>query len=89
MRESKIEKAHKKEIENEGGRSYKWVSPGCTGVPDLIDLKPIPEKHRAIVAKYIQFNECKQKNKKPRIRQKRVINEIQSLGFKVGIIDEI
>jgi hypothetical protein len=57
MRESKIEKAHKRAIENEGGRSYKWVSPGCTGVPDLIDLKPIPEKHRAIVAKYIQFNE--------------------------------
>lgn len=28
------------EVRAHGGRSYKWVSPGCAGVPDRIVIKP-------------------------------------------------
>ena len=28
------------EVKARGGRSYKWVSPGCAGVPDRIVIKP-------------------------------------------------
>lgn len=27
-------------VKSLGGRSYKWVSPGCTGVPDRIVILP-------------------------------------------------
>lgn len=27
-------------VKARGGRSYKWVSPGCSGVPDRIVIKP-------------------------------------------------
>lgn len=36
MRESSIERALVKEVERQGGRAYKWVSPGNKGVPDRI-----------------------------------------------------
>lgn len=29
-----------REVRARGGRSYKWVSPGCAGVPDRIVIKP-------------------------------------------------
>ena len=28
------------EVRHRGGRSYKWVSPGCSGVPDRIVILP-------------------------------------------------
>ena len=40
MRESAIEKWMKRKIEEKGGRFYKWVSPGCRGVPDRIMIMP-------------------------------------------------
>jgi Holliday junction resolvase len=35
-RENKVEKHLKKQIKLRGGESYKWVSPGMSGVPDQI-----------------------------------------------------
>ena len=34
--ENRVESHLKNEVKRLGGRSYKWVSPGCTGVPDQI-----------------------------------------------------
>lgn len=38
LRESKIERYFKDAIKRVGGRSFKWVSPGFTGVPDQIAI---------------------------------------------------
>lgn len=40
IREREIEHKLKKMIENNGGLCLKWVSPGCSGVPDRICLLP-------------------------------------------------
>ena len=40
MRERDIEKILKDEVKNLGGRAYKWVSPGNSGVPDRIVVFP-------------------------------------------------
>lgn len=36
MRERTIEKFLKDQVKKHGGISFKWVSPGCRGVPDRI-----------------------------------------------------
>ncbi|MDD3400726.1 MAG: VRR-NUC domain-containing protein [Eubacteriales bacterium] len=36
MRESEFEKKFVREIKKRGALTYKWTSPGCTGVPDRI-----------------------------------------------------
>ncbi len=36
MRERDIEKILTEEVKREGGRAYKWTSPGNAGVPDRI-----------------------------------------------------
>lgn len=40
MKESKIEAALVRGVRELGGRAYKFVSPGCTGVPDRIVILP-------------------------------------------------
>lgn len=40
MRESQIEKILKQKVERSKGKCYKWVSPGCRGVPDRIVVWP-------------------------------------------------
>ncbi|WP_394526524.1 VRR-NUC domain-containing protein [Lacrimispora sp. JR3] len=40
MRESDIEKILTNEVRRLGGRAYKWVSPGNSGVPDRIVIFP-------------------------------------------------
>lgn len=37
-RESDVEKRHRKRVAAQGGRSYKFVSPGRRNVPDRLDL---------------------------------------------------
>ena len=89
MLESTIETQHCKRVTEVGGHAYKFVSPGRRGVPDRLDLYPIPEKHRGIVAKYVQFTEVKAPGKKPRPEQKREHARLRKLGFTVNIIDEV
>ena len=40
MLEREIEKILKDEVKRLGGRAYKWVSPGNSGVPDRIVIFP-------------------------------------------------
>lgn len=87
-RESKIERADRLRHKAAGRLMLKFVSPGRVGVPDNIVLAPIPEEHRALVAKYFRFAEYKQLNKQPRSTQSRRINELREMGFQVDVIDK-
>lgn len=40
MRESDIERYLRKQVEANGGKCWKWVSPGRRGVPDRIVIMP-------------------------------------------------
>ena len=40
MTEREIEKIFVKEVEKLGGKAFKWISPGNTGVPDRIVIFP-------------------------------------------------
>lgn len=87
MLESTVEAKHCREVRSKGGQPYKFKSPGRRGVPDRLDLYPIPKRHREIVAKYVQFTELKAPGKKPRTEQIREHNRLRKLGFKVEVVD--
>ncbi len=87
MRESEVESALKRACLQANGRSYKWISPGQTGVPDQVVLKPIPAEHQTLVSRYIRFVELKAPNQTPRARQTRVHDELRQLGFTVDVAD--
>lgn len=78
MRERDIERRLVRAIQNLGGLCPKWVSPGWDGVPDRIVL--LPEGH-------IAFVELKAPGEKPRPLQVRRKRQLESLGFKVYVID--
>ena len=40
MKESELESILVREVKKEGGKAYKWVSPGNAGVPDRIIFFP-------------------------------------------------
>lgn len=40
MRESEVEETLREEVKKAGGKAYKWVSPGNSGVPDRIVVLP-------------------------------------------------
>lgn len=88
MLERDIERK-KAKLLNKVGRSYKFTSPGCPGVPDRLNLKKIAPEHIDIVAKYIEFVEYKKPGGKPLPHQKREHKRIRELGFKVRVIDGI
>lgn len=78
MQESRIEFYFKKQIEKIGGKAFKLVSPGTTGVPDRMVLLPLGN---------IIFVEMKAPGKKLRPMQVHRVNQIRSLGFRVEVID--
>lgn len=86
-REKDIEGKHREKQEKRGGKALKFVSPGYAGAPDRIYLNPIPEEHRAIVAKYMRFVEFKAPDKKPTALQAEVHEELRELGYCVLTID--
>ena len=76
MLEKEVEKRlHEgvKKLKN-GSLCLKFVSPGCTGVPDRIILLP---------GTHVIFVETKKPGKKERARQKFVQGLIRFLGFEV------
>ena len=77
MRESDIEKILTTEIRKIGGRTYKWVSPGNSGVPDRIVFLP---------GGRVYFVELKTDTGKVSAQQKIQINRIQSLGQDVRVV---
>lgn len=62
------------EVKARGGRSYKWVSPGCAGVPDRIVILP---------GGRVIFVELKSEGKTSTEQQKRRQAELRSLGCTV------
>ncbi|MDP4176140.1 MAG: VRR-NUC domain-containing protein [Bacteroidota bacterium] len=80
MRESRIEKRLKEEIEKIGGKALKFVSPGMSGVPDRIVLLP----HGRII-----FIELKALGEKPKPLQEYRAKELRQLGFEVRCIDSL
>lgn len=77
-REKDIEKYLRDKVKAAGGRAYKFVSPGNTGVPDRIVLFPSGR---------IVFVELKAPGKKPTELQKLQHERIRNLGFMVLVID--
>lgn len=74
MRESEIERYLKKQVETNGGKCWKWVSPGRRGVPDRIVIMP-----GGVVA----FVELKAPGKKERPDQEHVQKILRDLGCHV------
>lgn len=76
QREFKIEKYLVKEIDRLGGRCYKWVSPGCDGVPDRI----------AVYKGRVVFVEVKRPKEKPRALQEVRRRELQAQGLDTAVV---
>lgn len=62
------------EVKARGGRSYKWVSPGSSGVPDRIIIKP---------GGGVFFVELKSEGQKSTPQQQRRQEELRALGCTV------
>lgn len=78
MRENIIEAYLRDRIKAVGGKAYKFVSPGNSGVPDRLVLLP---GGRSI------FVELKAPGKEPTAKQLLQHNKLIILGFTVLIID--
>ena len=85
MLEKQVEKALVSTADVLGGVALKFVSPGRNGVPDRIVLLPVPEEHRAIVARYIKFVEVKRPGQKARPLQERFLQYLRDLGFEARV----
>lgn len=79
MSEKEIEKLLKDKIREAGGKSYKFVSPGITGVPDRIVIFPLG---------LVGFVEVKALGKKPRPDQEHQIKKLINLGCQVFVLDK-
>lgn len=80
MLEKDIESKLTKAVKAERGRSYKFVSPGNSGVPDRIVALP---------GGCIGFVELKQKGKAPTKLQELQIARLRKAGFYVTVLDDI
>lgn len=79
MRESKIEKRLVSEIENMGGKAYKFISPGNNGMPDRL----------IVIDGKCYFAETKAPGKRLRPLQKIRKAELESLGVTVFKVDSM
>lgn len=80
MREKTIENKLKIAVKAEGGFCMKFVSPGYDGVPDRIILLPNGK---------LAFAELKAPGKQMRPLQEYRKRQLENLGFKVYVIDNI
>ncbi len=78
MRENAIERRLVTEAVKRGGLAPKFVSPGLDGVPDRLLLLP---------GGRLAFVEVKAPGKKPRPLQRRRIEQLTALGFRVFVLD--
>ncbi|MDT8715458.1 VRR-NUC domain-containing protein [Clostridium sp. 19966] len=78
MRENVIEAYLRDRVKSSGGKAYKFVSPGNTGVPDRLVLFPSGR---------IIFVELKSPGKKPTAIQLLQHKKIRALGFEVLVVD--
>lgn len=80
MKEKDIEHKLVTETVRRKGVALKFVSPGCIGVPDRIVMLP---------GGRLGFVELKAPGKKPRPIQARRIQQMQAMGFKVFVVDDM
>lgn len=78
MKESELERIFVDEIRKEGGKAYKWVSPGNDGVPDRIVFFPEGE---------IYFIELKADGGRVRGAQLVQIRRLDSLGQFAAVVE--
>lgn len=78
MREREIEKYLVDRVKGMGGMAFKFVSPGCTGVPDRLVVLPGGK---------IGFLELKAPGEVPRKEQSHRIRQLRRLGCKAGFAD--
>jgi hypothetical protein len=78
MNEKDIEVYLRDQVKAVGGKAYKFISPGNSGVPDRIVLFP---EGRTV------FVELKAPGKKPTPLQEAQQKKIRNLGFPVLVID--
>jgi Holliday junction resolvase len=80
MKESNLERKLKREVERQGGKALKFVSPGTAGVPDRLVLLP---------GGRLFFVEVKAPGQKLRPIQEKRKRELENLGFKVYVMDSL
>ena len=78
LREKDIEQNLIDAVQARGGLCLKWVSPGCTGVPDRIVILP---------GNRIYFIELKKPGKKSSARQELMQAELKARGCEVQVVD--
>lgn len=78
MKEQHLEQTLVKAVEARGGRCWKLVSPGTTGVPDRMILMP---------GGHVGFVEVKAPNGKIRAIQKHRLRQLTHLGFKAYVLN--
>lgn len=78
MLEKELEAKLRDAVKQQGGRAYKFTSPGNTGVPDRLVVFPEGK---------IGFIELKQTGKKPTKNQMLQMNRLTALGCKVYLLD--
>jgi hypothetical protein len=89
VREAVVEKAHADRVKADGGISFKFVSPSRRSVPDRLDLRPVPQAVRELVAKYVRFTECKRPGEVPTPSQLREHERLRALGYQVDVVDAV
>lgn len=72
--EKETERYLRDRVKTLGGRSYKWVSPGCAGVPDRIVILPGGQ---------VVFVELKSEGEESTVLQKKRQRELRDLGCTV------
>lgn len=80
MKESELERKFKQQVEKEGAKVFKFVSPGLAGVPDRVIL--------AYGAK-TYFAEIKRPGQHLRPLQVYRKKQLEKLGYKVFVIDSV
>lgn len=78
MLEKEIEAYLRERVKAQGGTAYKWVSPGCVGVPDRMALFP---------GGLAVFVELKAPGKVSKPHQRTEQARIRQLGFRVYVLD--
>jgi hypothetical protein len=87
MLESKVEEAICRTIERDGGKAYKFVSPGAPGVPDRLVVRQIPDWLQDVIAEYVFMVEVKAPGETTDPLQDLVHEDLRNLGIKVYIVD--
>lgn len=79
MQEKDLEEKFREKVKEAGGRAYKFVSPGNSGVPDRLAVLPGGK---------IGFVELKQRGRTPTKLQQKQMDRLRELGCCVAVLDK-